>query len=160
MAATLLGFYSCIGYPGLDDVKRNKLIKIIAALILAFTATVSLVWFIPHLLVSDGAKTLCLSILQESTYVQRAQSTDDPLDREVSLPLNGSALKITIITIMKIISSEFKVVWLEKDLTFNCQWQKSRLKTKKKKTLVISIRGQNSLDNRNRANSLSSCKDI
>lgn len=54
--------------------------------------------------------------------MQRAQSTDDPLDREVSLPLNGSALKITIITIMKIISSEFKVVWLEKDLTFNCQW--------------------------------------
>ena len=34
----------------------------------------------------------------------------------------GKESRSAIITIMKIISSEFKVVWLEKDLTFNCQW--------------------------------------
>ena len=48
--AILLAFHSCIIHPGLDTVNIDKLIRIIAPRILAFTATISLGWFIPHLL--------------------------------------------------------------------------------------------------------------
>lgn len=79
--------------------------------------------------------------------MQRAQSVDDP-SKEVSLPSDATALTEDNNNNDNENNNLFKVFWLENKLTFNYEWWQSRLKTKKKKNLFISTKGQNSLDNK------------